>query len=161
MIKLIFIRHGTSVNNKKREFTGHLDVPLDEQGVIEAQKASEFVLKNYKIDAIFSSDLDRAVQTVTPIAKATGLPINKTPAFREICLGDWEGMKIDDVNANFKDECDFLKDNIAEFKYPNGESFEDIYASLEECWSEIENDMDLRSESLQNNLDNHQNRSAL
>ncbi|USG99276.1 2,3-bisphosphoglycerate-dependent phosphoglycerate mutase [Thermococcus argininiproducens] len=62
MSNLILIRHGESLWNKLNLFTGWVDVPLSEKGVKEALNAGE-LLKYWRIDVIFTSELVRAIQT--------------------------------------------------------------------------------------------------
>ncbi|WP_042701496.1 2,3-bisphosphoglycerate-dependent phosphoglycerate mutase [Thermococcus sp. PK] len=62
MSKLILIRHGESLWNKLNLFTGWVDVPLSERGIEEALNAGE-LLKEWKIDVVFTSELVRAIQT--------------------------------------------------------------------------------------------------
>ena len=66
--KLIVVRHGYSVTNVTNTFAGNLDVELNEIGIMQAEKAGEY-LKKYKIDKIYSSDLVRAYKTALPIAE--------------------------------------------------------------------------------------------
>jgi len=97
MTTFIIVRHGFSIYNKERRFTGQTDIPLDEIGVLQAQRNAEYVLANYKIDRIYSSDLDRAYKTALPVAQALGLPIIKSDRLRELYLGVWEGQRIEDI----------------------------------------------------------------
>lgn len=60
--KLILMRHGQSVWNKKNLFTGWVDVPLSEQGVAEAVEGGKKIA-NIPIDVIFTSSLIRAQMT--------------------------------------------------------------------------------------------------
>lgn len=62
MPKLILLRHGESMWNKKNLFTGWVDVPLSEKGIQESLQAAE-TIKNIPIDIIFSSTLNRAIMT--------------------------------------------------------------------------------------------------
>lgn len=62
MGKLILLRHGKSVWNKKNIFTGWVDIPLSAEGIDEALQAGE-VLKQEPIDIIFTSTLARASMT--------------------------------------------------------------------------------------------------
>ena len=68
MVKFIVVRHGFSSSNLDKTLTGHLDAPLVEMGYKQGQAVSEYIFNNYKIDAIYSSDLIRAVQTVEKLA---------------------------------------------------------------------------------------------
>lgn len=62
MSKLILLRHGESLWNKKNLFTGWVDVPLSEKGVEEAIRAGK-TLSHLPIDIIFCSTLVRAMMT--------------------------------------------------------------------------------------------------
>lgn len=62
MGKLILIRHGQSVWNKKNVFTGWVDVPLSREGVDEAIKAGEQIA-DIAFDVIFTSVQIRAIET--------------------------------------------------------------------------------------------------
>lgn len=62
MAILILLRHGESVWNKNNLFTGWVDVPLSPKGIEEALQAGNKI-KNYPVDAIFSSTLVRGLMT--------------------------------------------------------------------------------------------------
>lgn len=62
MSKLVLLRHGESMWNKLNLFTGWVDVPLSDRGIEEALRAGE-LLKDYRFDVIFTSELIRAIQT--------------------------------------------------------------------------------------------------
>lgn len=59
---LYFVRHGESVNNLLKKWTGWADVPLSPKGEQDAKKAGE-LLKNVSFDKVYSSDLCRAINT--------------------------------------------------------------------------------------------------
>ena len=63
MTTLILVRHGQSESNLKHIFCGQTDVKLTEKGHAQAKKTAEYIIKNYKIDKIYSSDLQRAYDT--------------------------------------------------------------------------------------------------
>ena len=98
MVTLLLLRHGYSVYNKAKRFTGQQDIPLDTVGVLQAQSAAKYLTENYAINAVYSSDLCRAVDTARPTAERLGLPIHTDAALRELAMGVWEGMLFDDVN---------------------------------------------------------------
>jgi 2,3-bisphosphoglycerate-dependent phosphoglycerate mutase len=62
--KLILLRHGQSVWNKKNLFTGWVDIPLSEEGIQEALRAGKEI-QNIPIDVAFTSSLIRAQMTLT------------------------------------------------------------------------------------------------
>ena len=69
---LIFVRHGYSLANEQNIFAGITDVPLTEVGKEQARLTAHY-LSRYAIDKLYSSDLQRAMQTAQPIAEQTGL----------------------------------------------------------------------------------------
>ena len=78
MSYLVLVRHGQSVWNLERKFTGWVDVDLTENGKLEAKKAGELISKNnLLIDHYFSSVQLRAKNTLKIILEE--LKDNKTP----------------------------------------------------------------------------------
>lgn len=66
----------------------------------KAQRTAEYVLQNFQIDAVYSSDLSRAMDTARPIAKALSFPIHPDRRLREIYLGNWQGRLIEEVKRD-------------------------------------------------------------
>lgn len=90
------IRHGQSIGNLENRTLGHTDLDLSELGYLQAAATFEF-MKDYHIDAIYSSPLQRAKNTVLPHAELRGLEVECIDDLREIYLGLWEGMNIHDI----------------------------------------------------------------
>ena len=122
MTKVIFIRHGQTEWNVTGRYQGQSDVQLSEEGRQQAVKLAEnFPVE--RVDAIYASDLQRAMVTAETVARQFGLPVQAEPAFRELSFGDWEGLtyqqivdKWEDAMANFLQHPDILE-------IPGGESF--------------------------------------
>ena len=81
MTKFIVVRHGNSLSNIDKTFTGHIDAPLSEVGVEQAKLVSNYILSEYKVDKVFSSDLSRAVDTIKPFAQKVNLEIIKEKVY--------------------------------------------------------------------------------
>lgn len=94
MTTFLILRHGYSVSNEMGTLTGQLDVPLTPLGVKQGELATQYIAAHHKVDAIVSSDLCRAVDTVKPLARLTGLPIIRDSDLREMSCGVWEGERI-------------------------------------------------------------------
>jgi broad specificity phosphatase PhoE len=123
MTKIIFVRHGYSESNKEKRFCGQRDVPLDALGHSQAEQMKEYLLKNYTIDAIYSSDLLRAHNTAVPHAEIHGLSIVDSVDLREVFLGDWEGCAVEKLLSEHHEE--FAVKWLGEFgsfAFPGGES---------------------------------------
>lgn len=59
---IYIIRHGETDWNKEHRIQGHQDIPLNDQGRLDAKVAKK-KLKNVKFDVVFSSPLSRALET--------------------------------------------------------------------------------------------------
>ena len=129
MTKLIVIRHGFSVSNAARRYTGQQNVPLSDLGYEQAELVADFLTVNYQIDAIYASDLDRAIDTVTPTAKRLGLAVTPTPGLRETDVGDWTGRTYEEVQEQY---AAYLERHRADpdVPCPNGESQRQVFERI-------------------------------
>lgn len=123
--RIILIRHGESLGNANRTILGHTDLDLSPLGYSQANATAEH-LKCEKIDVIYSSDLKRALNTALPHAKIRNMDVICSEKLREIYVGAWENMKIDDIIAKWGREEyeDKWKNNFGTYKFPDGESVE-------------------------------------
>lgn len=101
--QLIVLRHGRTEWNASGRFQGQADIALDERGLAQAEQVAP-VLAELAPSAIFSSDLARARQTAAPLSRATGLPVALDPRLREIHVGSWEGLTIDEMLGQVDDD---------------------------------------------------------
>ena len=130
MTRLLLIRHGYSSGNKERRFSGQIDLPLSEQGVHQAELVCDYIEKNYKADAIYSSDLVRAVDTVQPLADSLGLPIWIYPELREINEGVWQGQLMTEVQEREPEAWARYKANLGLYQFEGGECYATLLARL-------------------------------
>jgi len=98
MTEIIIIRHGETEWNKTGRFQGHSDVPLSAEGRAQAAALGQNLALDH-VDAIYASDLTRAMETAAPLAKRFGLEVISDPLLRELNFGAWEGRNFNDVNA--------------------------------------------------------------
>lgn len=137
MVRFILVRHGYSQFNKENRFTGQLDVHLDEVGLWQAERVGEYLFSHDRIDAIYSSDLSRAVATAEPTARLFGLRIQKRKDLREMDVGRWSGCYFERVKVDFPEEYAIYRSNRALFTYPDGESYVDVQKRAEKALVEI------------------------
>lgn len=136
MTTLIVVRHGQSVSNVNGTFTGQMDSPLTELGVLQAQRTAEY-LKDRKIDVIYSSDLSRAMQTAEPVARMHGLNIIPDVRLREICGGDWEGKCGAEIEEIYPENYAIWKTDVYRSTPDGGESFVAVAERVNEMLGEI------------------------
>lgn len=97
---LCLVRHGVTDWNAQGRMQGHTDIPLNEEGVQQAQAAAER-LAAFRWDGIWSSDLQRARRTAELIAARTGLPVTLWDQLRERRLGELEGKPFHEVRSAY------------------------------------------------------------
>ena len=137
MVRLLIVRHGLSVTNKDKIYTGQRDVPLAPLGHRQAEAACRYIMENYKVDAVYASDLCRAKDTVFPIAKALSLPLQTRADLREISLGDWEGKTYEEVKVLYPKTWAMLTTARHLARYEGGESYAEAYARAKKAFLEI------------------------
>jgi broad specificity phosphatase PhoE len=123
--RVLLVRHGQSRGNAERRFGGHTATPLSDLGHAQAE-ATARALASENISAIYSSDLLRAVQTAEPLARATGLPVEETSAFRERSVGLMEGLTFEEAAAAHPDEYAALLRRDFEHVLAGGESYRQL-----------------------------------
>ena len=137
--KLFLVRHGQSAGNAEGRFGGHGPTPLSELGRHQAERAAE-ALANEGIDAIFSSDLDRAVQTAEPLSRKLNLPVYATKAFRERHVGVLEGLTFDESKARHPDDYYALVGRDVHHVITDGESYRHLLRrTTNELWEILRN----------------------
>ena len=130
MTKIILIRHGYSLGNKEKKFTGQMDLPLDRIGRAQAMSVCEYVKEHYQVDWIYSSDLSRARDTVAPLAKALSLPIHECRELREVDVGLWQGMLIEEVAKTYPENFALYKKKPGLVTFDGGESYGALIARV-------------------------------
>ena len=96
--RVLVIRHGQSTWNAIGRWQGHADAPLSELGRSQATAA---VAGLPAVDAIWSSDLERALSTAEIIAAETGLTLRVDARFRERDAGEWTGRTRDEIEEGW------------------------------------------------------------
>ena len=101
MNNLILVRHGQSLWNRERRFTGFVDIELTEDGKSEAEHAGRLIKElNIEFDAYFTSELKRAINSLNIILEILNKPnvkINKAWELNERHYGELTGLNKDDT----------------------------------------------------------------
>lgn len=126
MTELLLVRHGFSEGNRAKIFQGQLDVTLAAEGHIQAQTTADYLHAHYSIDAIYTSDLTRTLQTAQPLAERVGLPLRKCKDLREIHVGAWQGMKREDVRRLYPENFAQYSSDPAGFRFVEGEDYAEL-----------------------------------
>ncbi len=130
MTTVYLIRHGETQWNRDGIHQGHMDSPLTEHGKRQARQLGErFAGMDLKFDAIYSSDLGRAVQTAEAICEPIGQKdiIQQAPGLRERALGVLEGLTYPQIAEKLPEDHRLHTSGDPHYRPKNGESWADIF----------------------------------
>jgi len=102
---LVLVRHGETDWNRERRFQGHADMPLNEEGRSQARGLADLLLAE-PVTALYTSPLRRASETAEILAITLGVEARALEALREIDVGTWEGLTIDEVRERYPERSD-------------------------------------------------------
>jgi broad specificity phosphatase PhoE len=118
---IVLARHGETDWNVERRVQGHTDRPLTDDGREQAVALAN-QLEGERLDAVYASDLSRAVETARPAAERRGLQVVTMPELREKRFGTWEGLTDDEVLERYPD--------ARRGHWGDGETTEDVAARV-------------------------------
>ncbi len=128
MPTILLIRHGENEYTRSGKLAGRLPgVHLNEHGRAQAEALAAALLEA-PLKAIYSSPLERAVETAVPIAKAHGLKVQKRSGLIETRLGSWEGQSVKRLSRS--KQWKQLQQHPARFQFPGGEWMAEQQARL-------------------------------
>jgi len=122
--RIVLWRHGQTDWNINNRFQGHSDIPLNEVGVYQAQRAAQ-LLAGMKPTGIISSDLQRASATAQALSDLVRLPVEIDKDLRETNGGHWEGKTGEENREN----------DFANFAFL--ESFSSYRSHIGEYWADF------------------------
>jgi len=118
---LVLVRHGETDWNRERRFQGHANTPLNDAGRRQAGELAT-LLRGDGLSAVYTSPLLRAKDTATIVAAGLGLDPYELEELREIDVGDWQGLTIDEVRTRHPEQLDVAWRS----GWPNGETHEEL-----------------------------------
>lgn len=102
MTTLLLARHGETDWNREGRWQGWADPPLNETGRGQARELAD-QLRQTPFDAVYSSDLKRALETAEILAAPHGVPVLVDSGLREIDVGSWSGLTREEIRERFPD----------------------------------------------------------
>lgn len=98
MTTFLLIRHATHALLKRTLVGRTPGVPLDEEGREQTLRLSERLAHLTPL-ALYSSPVQRALETAAPLSERWGLPVQVAEEFSEIDFGEWQGRDFSDLNG--------------------------------------------------------------
>lgn len=125
MIKIYIARHGETTWNKEGRIQGRSDPELSPKGYTQSL-ALLHQLKERHLSAIYTSTLQRSIQTAKPVADHIGLLMQRQPELDEIAFGILEGKFFLKFDEELKSEWERFKDNLFTYHIPGAENYTDV-----------------------------------
>jgi len=124
-MQIYIVRHGETEWNKDDIFRGRKDIPLNETGKKQAERAGAY-FTGIPVDRIVSGPLSRTVQTAEAISRITGRLVEKMEEFTDINFGVWEGVPLRDVEKHFPADLNLWKTSPEKLRIEEGETLEEV-----------------------------------
>ena len=132
---LLLIRHGENDYSKTGRLAGRLPgVILNERGLKQAEELAK-ALGNAPLAAVYSSPLERAMQTAEPIAEARGLKVVPAPRLMEANVGEWQGKSV--RRLALSKYWRVVQSAPSRARHPGGESFAEVQVRVASALDEI------------------------
>ncbi len=134
MAIILLIRHGEN-DWVGKKLAGRLPgVHLNQNGLDQSEALAE-TLQNLPIKAIYSSPLERALETAQPLAQVKKMEISICENLSEINFGGWQGKTIKQMRRLKLWET--VQNQPSQMQFPNGESFIGAQNRLVDCITQI------------------------
>ena len=118
--RILAIRHGETAWNVDTRLQGHLDIPLNEVGLRQAQHLAQTLVQRETIDAIYASDLSRANSTAQAIAQAMGQTVTVHAGLRERHFGAFQGRTYAQIETELPEHAWHWRKRTPDWTPPGG-----------------------------------------
>ena len=139
MPTILLIRHAENDYMKKGRLAGRLPgVHLSENGCQQAQAAAEALGRKFpekNVKALYSSPLERTMETAAPIAAAFGLEVIQLPGLLETDIGEWQGKSVKGLSR--LKVWKIVQNRPSLFRFPGGETFADTQQRISQALSSL------------------------
>ncbi len=123
------MRHGDCRQDDVKRYIGQSDLPLNAAGRTQALHWRR-ALADAPFRRIFCSDLNRSRETARIVADGRIESLQQLHGLREIHLGEWDGLPIDEASRRYPGEYEKRIADIAAYRTPGGESFAELAARV-------------------------------
>ena len=123
MATILLARHGESDWNRDRRWQGHADRPLTDLGREQARALADRLAVT-ELDAVYSSDLERARETAAIVAESHELSVRELSDLREVDVGSWSGLTRAEAEERYPNA--FRRWTEGEEGWDDGETYEQL-----------------------------------
>jgi probable phosphoglycerate mutase len=135
--RFLLVRHGETDWNRQGKFQGQIDVPLNETGKQQSQKAGEF-LASVQIDSAITSPMLRPKETAELILRdRPHIQLQLQPDFSEISHGLWEGKLEAEIDRMYPGELERWRTTPELVQMPEGENLQQVWDRAIAAWENM------------------------
>ncbi len=125
--RILAIRHGETAWNVDTRIQGQLDIPLNPTGRWQAHRLA-LAVADESIDAVYASDLLRALETAQAVSAGCGCAIVTDIGLRERGFGEFEGLTFNEIEQRWPEQSERWRRRDPHFGPRGGEVLLDFYA---------------------------------
>lgn len=125
-MQLSLVRHGETDYNAANRYQGHMQIELNRTGHNQAAIVCRRLARIPDIAAIYSSDLVRCIQTITPLSQSRNIPVTPLSDLREIDVGLWEHLTIPEIRDAFPTNYAAYQQAPGDTVHMGGESYRQL-----------------------------------
>jgi len=144
MLRLLLVRHGQTLWNKELRYNGDTDTELTALGRRQAAALASR-LQTRHVDAVITSDLQRAISTAESIAATCRCMVRLDARWREVRFGAAEGLRWRDVVERYPLAARAWAENRPDAAMPGGESMLDVMTRLQPALNDLALEFDNRT----------------
>ena len=133
---MIAVRHGETAWNVDTRIQGQLDIPLNDTGHWQAAQLGR-ALADEPVAAVYSSDLSRAWETASAIARPLALPVQPEQRLRERGFGRFEGMRFAEIDRTLPEQASLWRRRDPDFAPEGGENLIAFRQRVEHAAAEL------------------------
>ncbi len=134
-MRLFLVRHGETESNRQNLALGRDDIPLNERGLQQAERVGE-ALAHEPLAAVYSSPLQRALDTARAVAAPHGLTVQIEQGLIEMDVGEVDGLTLAEVQSRYPGLLKtWASEDGPEQPMPGGESLVDVQ---ERAWAAVQ-----------------------
>jgi len=136
---LCLVRHGETAWNAERRLQGHIDIPLNNNGLAQAEATAQNLdRQGHRFTALYCSDLQRARQTAEAVMRRQGLIARHDERLRERHYGFFQGLTYEEAERQHPEFYRRFKERELDMAFPErGESLAEFARRVHEALYEI------------------------
>ena len=125
MTTVYFIRHAQAEGNANHFMQGNRETAVTAMGYAQIAALEKRFVET-AVDAVYSSDLRRAVETAKAVSERKGLPVITDRAFREADVGVWEGREMSEIAQSDAAQFDAFLHHMERWHVEGGETSQQV-----------------------------------